>query len=58
MYAYELLARCRHLTLCGIGEHGELEWEGTYLNWVSVESEKVNIVYLDRVDKEFQSLWR
>jgi hypothetical protein len=39
MIAYELLARCRHLTLAGQDEDGELEWMGTQEHWREVEKE-------------------
>lgn len=40
MYAYELLARCKHLTLGGQDEDGELEWIGTKEQFERVEAEE------------------
>jgi hypothetical protein len=39
MQAYELLARLKHLTLCGVDEDGELEWIGTRQAYDKVENE-------------------
>lgn len=36
MYAYQLLARCKYLTLCGQDEDGDLEWVGTLAHWKEV----------------------
>lgn len=36
MMAYQLLARCKYLTLAGSNEYGDLEWIGTSLNWMQV----------------------
>lgn len=43
MYAYELLARLRLLTLCGQGDDGELEWIGNSNEWglLSIEEESI-----------------
>lgn len=37
--AYELLARLRHLQLCGQNESGELEFMGTREQWNWTETE-------------------
>lgn len=36
MQAYQLLARCTHLTLWGQDEDGDLEWVGTNDHWLAV----------------------
>lgn len=43
MPAYELLAYCRHLTLCGI-EDGELQWMGTAGQWTDADIEQVDFL--------------
>jgi len=40
MIAYELLARLRHLSLAGQDEYGDLEWMGTYRQWMEVSKEE------------------
>lgn len=45
MMAYELLARCRHLTLTGQDDDGELEWVGTKEKWEAVNKEEVEAIW-------------
>lgn len=35
--AYQLLARLTHLSLCGQDGFGDLEWIGTYKQWMNVQ---------------------
>jgi hypothetical protein len=58
MKAYDLLAKCRHLTLAGINKDGELEWIGTYQQWINSEEEKQNIIHLYNMRKQFKDIWR
>ena len=39
--AYQLLARLNHLTLAGQDEYGDLEWIGTYGQWMQVSKEEI-----------------
>lgn len=42
MFAYQLLAKLRSLTLWGQDEDGELEWCGTSSQWeLSIEEESI-----------------
>lgn len=43
MYAFELLARLRILTLCGQGNDGDLQWIGNSNEWglLSIEEESI-----------------
>ena len=54
MKAYELLAKLRHLTLLGLGEGGEIEWLGTYRDWVLVAEEEKNILAFDELRKSWR----
>lgn len=54
MMAYELLARCRHLTLCGVDEYGELEWLGTLEHWNSLPFEEERILS----NWEVRQMWK
>lgn len=54
MFAFELLARLRHLCLSGKNEDGDLEWIGSYKDWVSSEEEKKKIL----AEHEFKKIWR
>ena len=36
MMAYQLIARLNNLVLAGIDDDGELEWIGTYQQWMKV----------------------
>ena len=56
--AYDLLANCRHLKLGGVDDDGNLEWIGTYQEWVAAEEEKKNILYLHGIKKKFSDIWR
>jgi hypothetical protein len=38
MMAYQLLARLTFLSLAGQNEDGELEWIGTYKQWMDVSN--------------------
>lgn len=58
MKAYELLAKLRHLTLWGQDVCGELEWVGTYQDWVLVEEEKKNILAFDEIKKAYNQIWK
>lgn len=58
MQASELLGNCRHLTLCGVDEDGNLEWIGTGQQWVNAQVEKINIEYLADSIKSFNEIWR
>ncbi len=39
--AYQLLARLNHLSLIGQDEDGDLEWMGTYRQWMEVSKEEL-----------------
>lgn len=56
--AYEILANCNNLTLGGVNEDGDLEWIGTYQQWVNAEEEKENILHLYEMQIEFRKVWR
>ena len=45
LLAYELLARCKHLTLCGVDEDGELQWIGTAQQWGDVTFDEMNVLW-------------
>lgn len=56
--AYEILANCKNLVLGGVDDDGDLEWIGTYQQWVAAEEEKQNILHLYEAKKEFRKVWR
>ena len=39
MFAYELLAKCKHLTLVGVDDDGDLRWVGAEMDWKLVEKD-------------------
>lgn len=43
MYAYDLLPRLTHLTLCGQDEDGELKFIGTAKQWKEVECHSMDL---------------
>ena len=54
MKAYELLAKLRHLTLLGKNECGQLEWLGSYRDWVLTGEEEKNILAFDEIRKSWK----
>lgn len=40
MYAYELLAKLKHLSLVGQDEEGNLEWVGSKYDWINAQREE------------------
>jgi hypothetical protein len=52
--ASEILSKCRHLTLCGQDEHGELEWIGTTDQYIQAEIDNVNIIHFAEVKKSWR----
>jgi hypothetical protein len=55
--ASELLGNCRHLTLAGVDDEGNLEWIGTYQQWVNAQVEKINVEYLADSIRVFNEVW-
>lgn len=51
MYAAELLAKLRHLTLVGQDEDGELEWAGTERAWQTSR-------WAEKCIYEFSNIWK
>jgi hypothetical protein len=58
MMAFELLARCRKLTLWGVDDDGELEWVGTKKQWRESEAEEKRILWEWDMNKEFNQIWK
>lgn len=57
-FAYELLARCRHLVLAGRDEDGDLEWVGTKEQWQASLIEEEDIVRNHIEHKPFAEIWK
>lgn len=58
--AYELLAKCRLLTLTGVDEDGELEWTGTTKQIEALEIEQEDILRewdAQQVIRKFDGVW-
>ena len=53
-YAFQLLAKCRHLVLSGIDDDGDLEWIGTYREWQDASNEEEEIIKA----YEMKQIWK